>query len=54
MVQRKDKQCHARVIAVNEQGVLIEATWGKDNRNTLFVSEEYFKRKYGRDATTLV
>lgn len=53
-IQRKDKQCETRVLAVNDRGVLVEAKWPKNNRNIVFVSPEYFLRKYGKEAHTLV
>ena len=52
--KRKDNQCEAKVLAVNDRGVLLEAKWAKNNRNIVFVSESYFERKYGKDARSLV
>lgn len=54
MLTRKDRGCRSKVLAVNERGVLIEAHWGKDNVNTCFVPEDYFKRKYGVDARSIL
>jgi hypothetical protein len=45
-IQRKDKQCEAKVLARVDGRVLIEAKWGKTNRNIVFVSETYFAEKY--------
>lgn len=49
--QRKDRQVEAKVLAVTDRGVLIDARWGQNNRNVVNVSKEYFKRKYGVEAT---
>lgn len=49
-IQRKDRQCEARVLAVRDGRVLIEAKWPKNNRNILFVTAEYFTSKYGSEA----
>ena len=52
--QRKDKQCEAKVLGINGNRVLIESKWPKNNRNILFVTKEYFQKRYGKDATQLV
>jgi hypothetical protein len=52
-IKRKDNGCESRVLAVTpgkNHGVLIEARWGKNQRNIVNVSEEYFLQKYGREA----
>lgn len=51
-IKRKDNQCQARVLAVNERGVLVEAKWLKNNSNICFLTESYFAANYGRDART--
>lgn len=48
--RRKDKGCVSKVLAVIDGRVLLTAKWGKNNVNTLFVSEEYFLEKYGTKA----
>ena len=46
--QRKDRGCESRILGVTEDNrLLIEATWPKDNRNIVIVDREYFQRKYG-------
>lgn len=44
---RKDRQVEARVLAVNERGVLLDARWKPNNRNVVMVDHDYFARKYG-------
>lgn len=48
-IKRKDRQCEARVLGVTEDNrVLVEARWNKGkNVNIVYLSEDYFTRKYG-------
>jgi hypothetical protein len=50
--KRLDKGCESKILAVDEQTVLIEARWPigakQQQRNIVNVPVEYFERKYGQ------
>jgi hypothetical protein len=45
-IKRKDGGCEAKVLARVNGRVLIEARWPKNNRNIVFVREDYFAANY--------
>lgn len=58
MIERLDKGCKAKVLAVSDDAVLLTAFWPSTDtkhhyvvngiaRNTVRVSREYFERRYG-------